>query len=247
MSYIGTSSPYLLEVARGNIPGVSLLSKFGRNPDVDVGTEDVWSQGGIWVPPTTARVHAIVSSSASDASAEVRARTVSVNGLNGSYVDTTETVTLNGTTPVNTVNSFVIIHRMIVLTAGSSATNVGTITATAATDATVSCAIVIGKAQTQFCIYQIPTGYTGYLFKYGGSINGGTGTNVDLELFAKPFGGCYNLKGTIVLSISGVSAGVREYNTPISYAAKTTIKITATSDTVNANVVGFFDLLLVAS
>lgn len=246
MSYF-PNSPYDLQVARGLVPGILAVNKFGRNPDIDVGTEDIWSQGGTWVAPTTARVHALVSSDAADTAAGTGARTLSVNGLNGSYVDTTETVTLNGVTPVNTVNSYTIIHRMIVLTAGSGATNAGTLTATAATDATVTAAIIIGKAQTQLAIYQIPAGYTGYLTMFSGSIDGGAGTNVDLELFAKPFGGIFNLKGTIALSIAATSLGSRMYPVPLKFTEKTILKLRATSDTNNANVVGNFDLYLVAT
>lgn len=240
------SNSFALDVSRGAYSNMSAVNKFGRNPDVDIGTEDIWSQGGTWVAPTAARVHAIVSSSTSDASAGVGARTVMVNGLNGSFADTTETVTMNGTTPVNTVNSFVIIHRMIVLTVGSSAANVGTITATAATDATISCAIVIAKAQSQFGIYQIPAGYSGYLFAYGGSFYGAANTNLLLELFAKPSGGAFNLKGTLALNISANCVGVREYAIPTKFTAQTTIKVSSTSDTNNANVIGWFDLVLVA-
>jgi hypothetical protein len=238
---------YNLDVSRGLVPGVSAVNKFGRNPDVDIGTEDIWSQGGTWVAPTTARVHAIVSSSVNDTSAGTGARTVYIEGLDGSYVVTTETVTMNGVTPVNTANSYVIVHRMYVLTAGSGATNAGTITATAATDATVSIAIVIGKAQSQLCIYQVPTGYTAYISSYLGSFNGAANSNVDVELFVKPFGGVFNLKSTVTLGINATCAALRTFDTPLVVSAKSIIKLTATSDTNNSNVVGSFDLILVAS
>lgn len=246
MSYFPQRN-YALDTARGLVPGQSAVSKFGRNPDIDVGTEDIWSQGGTWVAPTAARVHAIVSTSVNDTAAGTGARTLTVNGLNGSYVDTTETVTLNGTTPVNTVNSFVIIHRMVVVTVGSGTVNAGIITATAATDATVSSGIIIGKGQTQFCLYMIPAGYTAYLTRFGGSMNGGANANCDLELFAKPFGGAWNLKGTITLGETGSNIGSREYNVPVAYSAQTLLKVSATCDTNNTNVVGNFDLVLVAT
>lgn len=237
--------PRNLLVSRSLVDGQIAITKFGRNPDVDAGTEDVWSQGGTWVAPTTARLHNLTSSSANDAAAGSGARTVTVNGLNGDYTDTTETVTLNGTNAVSTVNSYVIVHRMIVATAGSGGTNAGTILATAATDSTVTTAIVIGKGQSQLGIYQVPAGYTGYVYKYGGSMNGGAGANVDLELFAKPLGGVFNLKSTINLAETGSGYADREFTFPNAFAAKTTLKLTATSDAANSNVVGFFDLLLI--
>ena len=81
------------------------------------GTEDIWGTRGIWVAPTAAMTVNIVSSSTADASAGTGAGTLSVTGLNGSYVEVTETVTLNGTTAVTTSNSYWIIHTMIALTA----------------------------------------------------------------------------------------------------------------------------------
>jgi len=246
MSYLQTRN-YGLEVAKGLVANHIAVNKFGRNPDIDISTEDIWSQGGTWVAPTTARVHNIKSTDVNDTSAGTGARTITVNGLNGSYVDTTETVTMNGTTDVATSNSYVIIHRMIVATAGSGGTNAGTITATAVTDASITAAIVIGKGQTQICIYQIPASYSGYLSSYGGSVSGGASANIILELFAKPFGGVFNLKGTINLAETGNTGFRRVYDTPLKFTEKTLIKLTATSDTINSDVVGNFDLILVAN
>lgn len=241
---VSDMSDWALEVSEGAFTQYHPVAKFGRNPDIDIGTEDIWSQGGTWVPPTEARVHALVSASAADTSDGTGARTVSVNGLDGSYAEVTETVTMNGATPVNTVNSFVIIHRMIVLTAGSGGTNAGTITATAAVDGTVTAAILASKGQTQLCIYQVPAGHSAYLYSYGGSYNGAVNSSVTIELFARPFGGAWNLKGSLGLMATGANFGVRTYRFPVRYAEKTLLKLTATSDSANANVIGHFDLLL---
>jgi hypothetical protein len=237
---------YYLEVARGNITGAIPVSKFGKNPDIDIGTEDIWSQGGTWVAPTTARVHNIKSSSTDDDGAPVGtgANTVKVYGLNGSYVLTEETVTMNGTTDVATANSHVIIYRMKVVTAGSGGKNAGTITATAVVDATVTLAIVIGKNQTQGSIYQVPAGYTGYLVSFGCGIDGGTTSNVDIELFVKPFGEVYQLKGTIMLGGSGTSSHDRHYMNPLPITEKSIIKLTGTSDTANMDVTGWWDMVM---
>ena len=243
MSYFQTRN-YGLEVARGAISGQTGINKFGRNPDVDVGTEDVWGTGGIWIEPTAATTVAFVSSSAADAAAGTGARTLTVNGLNGSYADTTETLTLNGVTPVNTSNSYFIIHRVTVATAGSGGTNAGTITTAWTGGGTpVGPSIVIGKGQTQFCIYQIPAGLNGYLSSFGGSYSGASTSNITLELFAKPFGGAWNLKGSMDLAEQGTTFARRTYDTPLKFTEKTIIKVTATSDTVNSDVVASFDLI----
>lgn len=236
---------YALMAAQGLIPGVKVVNKFGRNPDVDVGTEDIWASGGLYVQPTAARIHSVVSSSTNDAAAGTGARTVNVQGLDASYAEAEETVTLNGTTPVNTTGSYTIIHRMVVATAGSGAVNAGTITATAATDATVSATIVAGKGQTQLAIYMVPAGYTAYLTRYAASLNAGSTANVDVEVFATPFGGALNLKGTMTLTGGAVSSDSIVYTTPLKFAEKTLIRMRATSDANNTNVVCTFDLFLV--
>ncbi len=52
--------------AEGNEPNVKVVNLFGRNTDIDTSAEDITEIGGNYAPPTVARVHAIVSSSAED-------------------------------------------------------------------------------------------------------------------------------------------------------------------------------------
>lgn len=240
-----SAAPYELRAAQGLVPGVITINKFGRNPDVDTGTEDIWAVGGLFVPPTAARVHAVVSASANDTAAGTGARTLSINGLDANYADQTETITMNGVTPVNTAKSYIIIHRAYVATAGSGAVNAGNITAVAAVDGTTSFRIVATKGQTQLGFYLVPAGYTAYLTRYRASLNAGATANVDIELFATPFGGAFNLKGTLTLTGGSVSANEMEYETPLKFAEKTLIRLRATSDANNTNVVASFDLYLV--
>jgi len=71
---------------------------------------------------------AVLSSSVLDTSAGTGARTINVMGLDANYVLQSEIVTLNGVTPVNTVNTFIRVHSASIQTAGSGGVNAGTIT-----------------------------------------------------------------------------------------------------------------------
>jgi len=167
---------FLLDVAKGNISGHSAVNKFGKSTNVDRDTDTDIHDGAnstdnvdIWVAPTQARTHQIVSTSASDdgSPAGVGANTVRVYGLT-SWVtaEVSEDITLNGTTNVPTVNQYVIIHRIKVLTKGATNVNVGVITATADTDGTVTAQIGAGVGQTLMAIYGVPSTQTAYMAQY---------------------------------------------------------------------------------
>lgn len=79
------------------------INKFGYNPDVDIGTEYIWANGGLWVPPTQARVHNIVSTDANDnGTGTTGALTLRIFGLDTNYNEINEDITLNGQTIVAT-------------------------------------------------------------------------------------------------------------------------------------------------
>lgn len=86
------------------------------------------------------------------------ARKIKIYGLTDwNSAETNETIIMHGDVAVNTVNSYVIIHRMEALTYGTSGPNAGTITATAATDSTITAVMLIGNGQTEMAIYGVPS------------------------------------------------------------------------------------------
>jgi hypothetical protein len=155
---------YSIEVHNGDVPGVSIVNKFGHALDCDSGVPtDVWggadgvTSTDIWVPPTIARVHTVVSTSPNDTMAGTGLRTIRVFYL--SDWDTEEQsidINMNGT-GISITPSNVIINRMEGLTWGTGGLNEGIITATALTDATITAVIQIGDNQTEQCIYGFPS------------------------------------------------------------------------------------------
>ena len=232
-----------LAIARQEITGYTAGNKAGRNVDIDIGSEDVIGQGGTYTPPTTARVHNIASSSANDTAAGTGARTVSINGLLADYSEANETITMNGTTNVPTVNSYIFINRMRVETAGSTDSNVGTITATAVTDATISAQIDAAYGQAALGVFLVPLGKTMYLTKFGAAMIG-TG-NVSVNLMTKVFGGAYTVRNNLSLNNNSSTTAERKYDFPLRITEKTYVKIRATSSALNSDVSCYFDYLLV--
>jgi hypothetical protein len=237
---------YPLQVALGRVYNATSYQVHGENPDVDTGTEDVWSQGGTWAPPTAARVHAIVSSSVNDAGGGTGARTMQVWGLNAAGSEVTETVALTGQVPVNTANSYLYIRKMRVLTAGSGGTNAGVITATATVDNTVSSAIPIGLGESHEATFMVPSGYTALVVSWWCSVQGGGTTRVDAALVGYTTAGNARVEyAHVAVQVGGTSSFRQDYPFPLSFPALTIVKIRATSGSDNADVHAGMNILLV--
>ena len=164
---------FLLEVAKGNIPGHYSVNKFGSSSFIKQTPSDVWDIDSTpWLAPTAARVHTIASTSALDTDGGDGARTVRIWALpDWDTAEVSEDVTMNTGTPPTT-DAYVMIHRMKVLTTGSTGpfSNVGTISATAAVDGTVTAQIAAIKGQTQMAIFGIPSTQKFYMYNFAASI-----------------------------------------------------------------------------
>jgi hypothetical protein len=154
-----------------------IFGKFAYNPEVNGTQEDIWSQGGTLTRLSSAATASIVSTSANDTAAGTGARTMLIDGVDNNWNRITETVTLNGTTPVITTKSFLRINRMYITSSGTGQTNAGNITATIT--ATIQASIVAGAGQTEKSQYAVPMGYR-FTIAYW---NVNSGANSDFEAF----------------------------------------------------------------
>ena len=241
----GAYEPFELQVARGQVDGHKALFKFGINGDVGTSVETVWAQGGTYVYPASATVMKISSSSADDAAAGTGARTISIAGLDANYNEISETVILDGQTAVNTVNSYLRISRMFVVTAGSGATAAGTIyagtgTVTSGVPATVYGMIALNANQTQMAFWTVPAGYTLYLtglFYTSGNTNANAWTN--FQLIQRPLGGVFRQQSSS--RVPGNGDFVVDLHTPIAFTEKTDIEVRAVASTSPSNVSAEFE------
>lgn len=181
LSRWNTTEDFGLQVARNQIRGHRIIHIFGFNPDIDSGVEEtVWTYGGIYTHLAAPSKLTVSSGNANDSSAGTGARTVQLVGINGTGSEVFETVTLNGQTPVETVNTYTEINNMVVMSVGSGGKNAGQIyagtgTVTAGVPVNVIGHIAVGDNNSQTGHYTIPKGYTGYLTH--GNISTGTTTN----------------------------------------------------------------------
>jgi hypothetical protein len=241
----GAYEPFELQVARGQVDGHKALYQFGINGDVGTSVETVWAQGGTYAYPAAATVMKISSSSADDAAAGTGARTISIAGLDADYNEISETVILNGQTAVNTVNSYLRISRMFVVTAGSGATAVGTIyagtgTVTSGVPANIFGMVAIGANQTQMAFWTVPAGYTFYLNGvYYTSANTNANASTNFQLIHRPLGGVFRQQSSS--RVSGNGSFILDLHTPVAFAEKTDIELRAVASTSPSNVSAEFE------
>jgi len=176
--------PFYLAVQQGKVPGYSMVNKFGYNPTIGSGSfETIWETGDNYSWQSTDVTVDVVSDNVNDDVAGTGARTLRIQGLDGSYNFAEETVDMDGTTTVTTTQEFLRVFRMSVETAGSSGNNEGTITVTYTGGSDVAATISAGNGQTLMALYTIPAGYTGYLLSM--NISSGKDQEMDFKFIQR--------------------------------------------------------------
>lgn len=153
---------FLQAIGFGAIPGYRRVAALGNNPDVDTATvpEDVWSGGGVFPWMTGATSLEMVSTSAADSAAGTGARTVLWQQLDTGYTEFSQSVTLNGLTPVALPRQAFRINAGFMTSAGSGKTNAGNIILRDAGGGTTRAIIPAGYGITRQAIFTVPAGFT---------------------------------------------------------------------------------------
>ena len=226
---------FQLGVASGDLsPSYKQVYKFGQNASVGNSIETIWLEGGLYVYPPSATTMTVSSSDANDTSAGTGARTVLISGLDGSYNEISETITMNGQTPVTTSNSYLRVNRALVLTAGSGGVNagiiyVGTGTVTSGVPANKYTTINgDGTNQSLQAFWTVPAGYTAYIYQTNISTGTSSATPAILKtlLVVRPFGGVFNTKEIITLHEGN---HLQDYSFPLKITEKSDIEFRAES------------------
>jgi hypothetical protein len=237
---------FSIEVIEGNVPGHTWLRKFGHNIDVGLSMETVWSTGGLYVWPTTTETLSIVSTDTDDDGDPVGngARTIFILGLDGSYTEVSETITMNGTTPVITANSYFRVFRSYVVAVGTSLTNEGTITITNSTAGQTLATIEAGEGQTDLGLYTIPAAKTGYLMEVIPTVTRKKGEAAEFNFFIREENQAFRDRGTYNSSGGGPTTAI-PLTAPLVLPAKTDVEVRAIATAANTRCAIEFTILLV--
>lgn len=239
----GKNEAFALQVARGQVQGHTAINIFGYNPDVDTSEESVWPDGGTVPHPTVASVLSIVSTSVADDGNPVGtgARTLYIEGLNGDYNVVSETVTLNGTTPVSTVHEYLYVNQFYVATVGTDGVNAGEITAKVST--TLYDIIATGYNNRTTGHYCVPAGYTAYMTS-GVITTGQASGSTSVTAFLKQHGPDGVLRVGAVSTLNNGSVQY-DFSPPYAIPQKNCVGASVIGSAANNSASSFFNIILV--
>lgn len=224
----GTTSRFVLVDAQGRLitapPGTkATLRGFSNGRVVLAATAVAPVNGTTYTEQTSNAQRSIASSSASDTAAGTGARTVKITYYSVSAGVITgpfyETVTLNGTSYVNTVSTTIaFIEKIEVLTVGSGLTNAGTLTLKAGTaggGATIV-TIAVGDGQTFLGHHYVATGRTMYLTGVSTGIKGADAAAFFVKVSNPSDTSVFDRVTSDILRVgTSQSTTTRPYGTPI--------------------------------
>lgn len=162
----GAYEPFDLQVSRGQIAGHRAIFRSAYSTLITtLQNYAVWNRAANYTFPVSASVMTLSSSSAGDTT-----QSVLITGLDSTYAEISEVLTLNGQTAVTSTKSFFRVNDMLVLT-DSPVGNIyfGTGTVTSGVPANVYGFISAGDNSMMCGVYTVPAGHTLYI--QGGSIN----------------------------------------------------------------------------
>lgn len=235
ISQVGTSEPFELQIARGQIPAHYRVHKFGFNPLVQDLEETIWDVGGEYSYLTSAAALTVDTGDPSDDTVQI-----TVQGLDANYDEVSETVTLNGSGAATTTQTFLRVFRAFVA-GDKDLTSDAIISASSVTYAKVSAA----DQQTLMAVWTVPAGYTAYIFQNNTTCYTEQNNKFGItRLIARQPGGVFRTqdKHTVVLS-----QNVVQFPVPLELPEKTDIEMRAVASSSNANlqVSGSFDIMYI--
>jgi hypothetical protein len=176
------SQGYQTAISRGDVVRAIPFSAYGRRTTTGAESNILWPDGVYALPPAIGIQLSVVSTSANDTAAGTGIRTVDIHYLDANLVEQTETVTMNGVTPVLTIATNIrFVQCMHMNTYGSGKVAAGTITA--GVGAQNYSEIFTGKVRCSSSVRMVPAGKRMLVDTvYAGSASGAAAASVIVEL-----------------------------------------------------------------
>jgi len=234
ISRVGTSEPFDLQVARGQLTYHSVRNVFGTATAIGTSFRTPWELANTNALPliSVAAPLDIASSSAADTTQVIR-----VVGLDADYKQIAENISLNGTTVVTTTNSYKAINDLITVS-GNCAGNV-----TAKISSTVYAQITAGAGRNQAAIFTVPANHSYYLLRIDAFSATATGASKYITFLNKNTfsdGRIFNVAETTFASRMDITRGL-----PFKVPEKTTVEFQAKVNSSTAEIGIFADGYLV--
>ena len=229
------------QVAEGLLPSYSNIIKLGFNAAISTSETLISGTGGAvpYMPTAAVRVEAL-SADVNDTAAGSGARSILVSGLDAGFNEISELLTMNGVTPVASVQSFIRLNTAIVTGVGTyRGVNVGTITVRQISAGTTFVSILAGQATALTSHFIVPAGKTAYIHSVVFTVETNKSVNLTFWLgsgagvVAAPFapvlavGRSVGLNSVLDVEFGGLSGLIPE---------KTDLYVTAAAATATAGV-----------
>lgn len=240
---------FLIEVEKGNIPGHTLVHKFGSIVNALVGvTADVWDGGGTYPFPATTADMTHISQTTDQIAA--RGSTWVIEGANTSYAEVTQTVLLDGTdstTPVALATPLFRVDRMYMILPDITLTS--TVRLHNAAETIDYTDIQTDHNQTLNAIYTVKAAHTGFLLNVNSDYVPTAIKNPDGVHFHLQIRRNLNLEPWRVVESFGVTPGAsiykRAFSGGIMIEEKSDIKVSIKPEGKDCHGHASFDILII--
>ena len=234
ISQVGTSEPFELQLARGQIPGHSFVHRMGRVRSMSQSqTGTVWDVDDTLYPWSAWDTEGTVSlARANPADA---GKNVIIQGLDADFNFIEEKVTLTAATGNVSSNTYT---RLDLIRMNGTSANVGAVTITKG--AVVVGFMAAGVGQSLMGVYTVPAGYNAYITK--GVMTVQSGADATGTFYYRLPGDRFFIGHTFEVAGSEYSY---EFTVPLALPEKTDVDVRATVRSNNAEVTAAYDIILI--
>jgi hypothetical protein len=229
-------------IAQNSLTDDNIVRVLGRANSVDNIRTDLWIGPTVTYvfPPAGGIQMRLVSSSANDTLAGTGAQKMMIHYLDASYIEHSEIISMNGTTPVTTVATNILrINSFHIYQSGTGGTSAGNISLTNTAGTITYAYLDLNYNESRMAVYTIPAGKTLYLNHWQGSSGTTTGNHFTrIALRATSHSGILLNTFNAIDEVGTMNGGDNiTFPIPIAIPATADVKITAISDSSSADAI----------